>query len=110
MDGFGKRLRQLRNEKELTQKELAGILNLKSSATVSQYKTGDRIPEWPILLKLANLFDCSTDYLLGRSNYRATPTARAAHIASEGNISEEVLDQIEEILKKAREELKKGKG
>jgi len=67
---FGERLRYLREEKGLKQTELAKMLNLESSSTISQYETINRIPDAYILQRLAEIFDCSIDYLLGRSNIR----------------------------------------
>ena len=70
MATFGERLRYLREEKGLKQTELAKMLNLESSSTISQYETINRIPDAYILQRLAEIFDCSIDYLLGRSNIR----------------------------------------
>jgi len=67
---FGERLRYLHEEKGLKQTELAKMLNLESSSTISQYETINRIPDAYILQRLAEIFDCSIDYLLGRSNIR----------------------------------------
>jgi len=72
MATFGGRLRRLRQEKELKQTELAKLLNLESSSTISQYENEalNRIPDAQILQSLAEIFDCSVDYLLGRTNIR----------------------------------------
>jgi len=64
---FGQKLRKLRKEKELTQAELAKILNLGES-TISFYESGKREPDYEILTKIANYFECSTDYLLCRTD------------------------------------------
>ncbi|WP_163853500.1 helix-turn-helix domain-containing protein [Paenibacillus elgii] len=62
---FGERLKSLRIAHELTQKELAKALNMTESM-LSRYETGKRLPNLDVFLQLANYFDVSADYLLGR--------------------------------------------
>lgn len=64
---FHKRLISLRKEKKLTQHELAKQLGITRSA-LSQYELGNRQPDYETLQKIAEFFECSTDYLLGREN------------------------------------------
>lgn len=104
MDIFSKRLRLLREQKGLSQEELAKMLLLKSSATISQYESLklNRIPDSHILKKLAEIFDCSTDYLLGISNNRNEQTASIA-LHRPGYVGEEVPPEVrEEIERYAR--------
>ena len=61
---FGERLRQLRKQKKLTQKQLAALIGVKNSI-VSFYEVGDRIPSPEMLVKLAMTLGVSADYLLG---------------------------------------------
>lgn len=61
------RLRLLRQEKELTQKEFANIFSI-SDARYNQYETGRRTPDYTLLNHFADYFDVSLDYLLGRTN------------------------------------------
>lgn len=68
---LGDRLRQLRQEKKLTRDELAGRLNVSYSA-VSKYETNVRFPDKETLIRLADFFEVSVDYLLCRSNIRET--------------------------------------
>lgn len=58
------RLKVLRKEKQLTQKDLADILEVSPKA-ISFYELGERQPSNEMLLKLAKYFNVSTDYLLG---------------------------------------------
>lgn len=67
---LGKRIELERTRLGLNQIELAKKLNLSSSASISQYESGDRIPSDDIKLKLCELFDCSLDYLVGESDIR----------------------------------------
>lgn len=64
MNTIGKRIKMLREDERLNQKELAKALNI-SNTTLSQYETGQRTPSDDIKIKLANFFNVSTDYLLG---------------------------------------------
>jgi len=65
------RLKELRNEKGITQEELSNYLNV-SRSTIAGYETGKRKPEYETLQKLANYFNVSLDYLLGSSNERSS--------------------------------------
>ena len=61
---FQNRLKELRKEEELTQKQLAKYLNV-SYRTVSSWEAGTRQPDYEILISLCKYFDVSADYLLG---------------------------------------------
>lgn len=64
---LGQRLKELRNLKRLTQDEIAKKLHLTRS-TYAQYEVDRRVPEYATLEKLADFFDVSIDYLVGRDN------------------------------------------
>jgi len=72
---FGQRMRKAREEKGLTQKELADILFLGES-TISFYESDKREPKFDILFKISEVLEISVDYLLGRTNTPSlnTPT------------------------------------
>lgn len=61
---LGQRTKQLRQDNDITQKELADFLGVTPKA-VSFYGLGQRMPSNEMLLKLAQKFRVSTDYLLG---------------------------------------------
>ena len=69
MQKFSDRLISLRNERRLTQEEMANIIHKKRS-TVSGYETGGKEPEFETVCFLAQYFGVSTDYLLGFSDER----------------------------------------
>ena len=74
------RIREYREELQLTQKELAEkIMNLQRN--VSNWENGTSEPDCETILKLANLFDVSIDELFGReaSNTRTQPTIGVEH-------------------------------
>lgn len=64
---FGKRLKILREQRSMLQAELADILGLAPS-TVSMYERGERDPDTNALIKIAKLFNVTTDFLLGKSD------------------------------------------
>lgn len=61
---FGKRLKQLMDEKEVTQKEVSENLNIAIS-TFNGYANDYREPDFSTLISLAKYFDVSADFLLG---------------------------------------------
>ena len=61
------RLKQLRKEKNISQLKPAFDLNM-SQNTISRYETGEREADYASLIKFANYFNVSIDYLLGRTN------------------------------------------
>lgn len=66
---MGEKLKSLRIEKKLTQKQVADRIGLAISA-VSSYESGARYPSYDVLAKLARIFHVSTDYLLGMTDTR----------------------------------------
>lgn len=64
MKKFGIKLKQLRNEKGITQKELADILNVRNT-TISAWEKDIAEPPYDTLVELAKIFEVTTDYLLG---------------------------------------------
>lgn len=66
---FKKRLKYLRTEKKLTQKQLADILHMQNTA-ISKYELGERNPDQDTLIKLAQYFNVSLDFLMGNSDIR----------------------------------------
>lgn len=63
------RLRDLREDRDLRQVDLAVYLNC-SQVCYSQYELGKRDLPTEVLLKLADFYDTSVDYLLGRTNVK----------------------------------------
>lgn len=64
-----RRIRDLREDKDLLQKDLAAYLNC-SQVCYSHYEIGKRDIPTEVLCKLAEFYDTSTDYLLGRTNQK----------------------------------------
>lgn len=61
---FGQKLKELRNEKDLTQLQLAEIFNV-SKTTICQWETSKQEPDFDKLTAISKFFGVSTDYLLG---------------------------------------------
>lgn len=66
---LGNKIKTLRNELNISQEELAKKINV-SPSTIAMYETNRRQPNYDVLLKLSNIFECSMDYLLGNSDKR----------------------------------------
>lgn len=69
MSSFALRLKELREEKELTQAELGEKLGI-SRNTIASWESNRRTPELETAKQLADFFNVSVDYLLGRTNIR----------------------------------------
>lgn len=66
---FGERFKQLRLELNLSQEDIASKLGIDVSS-VNRYEKNKREPEYATLLKIAEFFNVSTDYLLGATENR----------------------------------------
>lgn len=62
---FSKRLRYLRERKHMTRKTLGECCGL-SKNMIGKYERGEKEPSIRVLVEIANFFEISTDYLLGR--------------------------------------------
>lgn len=94
------RIKQLREEKGWTQLELGKLLNVNGPA-ISKYETGRTPLTDDTLKKLAELFNESTDYILGLSN-RRKEKKEIETIPIEEGLSEENIEELKkyaELLK-----------
>lgn len=89
MRELGARLAALREEKGLTQKKLASLLNM-SGGTISNYENGVHSPDPSTLCRLADFYSVTTDYLLGRTNYRYAPNVLKEYVATDYTIQDMV--------------------
>ena len=67
MDTFSNRLKELRKAKKVTQKMIAESINM-SERNYQSLEYGKIKPSYDTIISLADFFDVSTDYLLGRSD------------------------------------------
>ena len=69
MANFSERIRELRQERGLKQREMAEICGVKMRS-YQGYEYGRHYPEVPGLIQIAHFFNVSTDYLLGLTDKR----------------------------------------
>ena len=69
MAKFEERLLALRTASGVSQQDLGGVLGV-SRWSIHNYETGNNRPDYEGLLKLADYFDVSLDYLVGRTDKR----------------------------------------
>ena len=101
------RIKFLREELNMTQQELANKLN-GAKSTVAMYEKGDRKPSMEILLKLSDIFDCSIDYILGKSNIRNPEELKNVKFANATGLDTAGLDKEDlEELQRQIEYMKK---
>lgn len=92
MRAIGETLANLRKEKSLGQKQLASLLSI-SVGTVSNYENGVHSPDLTTLCRLAEFFDVTTDYLLGRTDYRCPPEMLDRYITTDYT-AQEIVNTI----------------
>lgn len=95
----GDRLRSLREEKKLTQEELGKAINV-TKVSISGYENSNRNPDIETLHQIADYFEVSSDYLMGRSdvkNPEKKPDGRFFYDLD--HASDEDLDKLEEFFK-----------
>ena len=68
---FPETLKKLREERKLSQRQLAEKVNV-STSMIGLYETGSRMPSYETLLRLQRVFGVTTDYLLGADFYTDT--------------------------------------
>ncbi|HFL2571702.1 transcriptional regulator (plasmid) [Clostridioides difficile] len=102
---FGERLKELRLKKKLKQSELGKEIGI-SASTIGMYEQGRRFADQSTLIKLAQYFDVTTDYLLGFSetNYSVNSTIaglspiREDEIITNESINETIKSKQKDVL------------
>lgn len=69
------RIKELRNELNMTQEDLAKKLGLNNKSSIANYESGYSIPSDEIKLEMCKIFNCSMDYLMGKSLFRTNKDA-----------------------------------
>lgn len=67
MFDFGTRLKQIRHQYNLTQKQFASLIG-STERGIQRYEAGERKPTFDVLIAILNKIDISADYLLGRTD------------------------------------------
>ena len=93
------RIKQLRKQKGLTQKEMAEAVGVGVS-TVAMWESGKRTPSFKLLNDLSDLFDKSIDYILGTSDDDRSPKLNDAQVEQLGTweIQSELIDILRHYL------------
>lgn len=104
------RIKLLREEKNMTQQELADKLQ-GAKSSIAMYENEERKPSLEVLLKLAEIFNVSTDYILGISDIRNPEELNRVPFANAGGLDVEGLDEEDLLeLQKQVDYIKKLKG
>lgn len=94
---FAKRLKELRDEKKLSQTQLGNELGI-SGRVIGYYETGDRFPkDEDLLKKTAEFFNVSMDYLLGMTNIKNYNDVKFAFSSTE-ELSEDDIETVQKII------------
>ena len=101
---FGERIRELREQRDLSMQELANFLEV-SKSSVNMWENAGVVPREPILKKISQAFDVTIDYLLGNTT-REEEQERVDKLNDInslfqqllGNLSEEDLDKFIKII------------
>lgn len=88
------RLRELRQEQGLSQQKLAAQLGI-SQQSINKYENHNVEPDITLLTQLADLFDTTIDYLVGRSNDRRRPGGGVPAELTNGEV--ELLDNYRRL-------------
>jgi len=93
---IAKQLKKIRKENNITQIQFAEIFNI-SNGTIAMWETGKRQPDNEMLLKIANYFNVSVDYLLGREEIESSK--KGVKIPVLGKVIAGIpIEAVEEIL------------
>lgn len=103
---FKYRLKELRKEYKMTQEELAGKLGLVRTA-IANYETGRTSPDSETLSLIANIFNTTTDYLLGRTDIKQPIENIIKEQNKTDSSSDEITEEIRNLSPESQEELKK---
>ncbi|MBT9282088.1 MAG: helix-turn-helix domain-containing protein [Hydrogenibacillus schlegelii] len=102
---YADRLVHLRKSRGLTQQEIADKLKI-SRSTYAQYELGRRRPDYETLLGLANIFNVSIDYLLGRTDDPQPPSsAQTPEKRSDSSPPSRPKDPYQQMIDEAIEQL-----
>lgn len=97
---IGNRIKLLRESRGLQQQELCSIIGVEQS-TLANYENNRRIPSDEVKIKLADYFNVTIDYLLGRD----TPETKKDPSAEESKMVNEISDIYDKLSDEAKEKL-----
>lgn len=102
----GQRIKKLRENKGLEQLDLASMLGYKSQSTISKWESGTNLPTGKNMIKLAQIFGVTSDYILdGESEEKEIPSIDLSNLRErvvmfDGKpLSDNDVEKIEAIIK-----------
>lgn len=101
---FGSRLKELRIEKNSSQKQVASDIGI-SITTISQYESDSRFPNKEILKRICKYYQISSDYLLGLTDTKHAPLSKEE--AKEKMMMSKQMDLICDLIDMIQPEIKK---
>lgn len=113
MEQLGDRVRKLREGRNMTQTELSEILGMKTYTTVSKWEKNENFPKGKDLKKLAEIFNVTSDYLLGLTVDKlkkiTTQNEKTEIISIYDQLEEPRQEKVLDFAKKQLEEQKNSK-
>lgn len=103
MATFGEILAELRRDRHLTQREFANTIHV-SVSTISNYEQGVHFPDIDKLMEIADYFQVTTDYLLGRCQYDISPDV-FSELLSNGKTVGEFIQDVQQLSADRKEAL-----
>lgn len=79
MGEVGNRIKKMRLDRDMTQKELANRLGLNGETAIANYENGRSIPKDDIKYKICDIFNCTMDYLMGKEDYKKAINREQTH-------------------------------
>lgn len=102
----GQRIKKLRENKGLEQLDLASMLGYKSQSTISKWESGTNLPTGKNMIKLAQIFGVTSDYILdGETEEKEIPSIDLSNLRErvvmfDGKpLSDNDVEKIEAIIK-----------
>lgn len=84
------RIKDLREDRDMRQSDLADATGI-DQRTISNYETGKTSPDAYALIKLADFFDVSIDYLVGRTSYDISSDTKRTKMI------DEIINELKEL-------------
>lgn len=108
---IGQKLKAIRTEKKIKQSDVATFLGC-ARTTYTQYETGASEPDIDTINKLADYYEVSVEYLLGRTESPTSPTVtendlKVALFGGSGKVTDEMWEEVKnfaEFVKKKNNE------
>lgn len=115
---ISQRLKELRKEKGITQKQFSEIFQV-ASGTIAMWEIGKRQPDIQMIDRIASYFEVSVDYLLGKTDIKKSPSDKPEVTDDDiqfalfgGKVDDETYEDVKRFaafIKAKKEEQKKEK-